>query len=79
MVDFIIAVGLILLLLIGWIFIQQLSRHYAQQHPQFGPPREEGSGCGKSCLCSNGNCKNKQQSLNNAQAHSNIKSEGSHS
>lgn len=79
MIDFIVAIGAILLLLSGWIFIQQLSRRYAHKHPQFGPAREEGNGCGTSCLCSKGSCKNKQPMPRNTQTHDNIKSGESHS
>jgi hypothetical protein len=60
MVDFIIAMGAILLLLSGWILVQQMSRQFALRHPEFGPAKEEGGGCGKSCMCSNGSCKNRQ-------------------
>ena len=56
MVDFIIASVGIGLLLIGWLAVQQLARYYAARHPEFGPAREEGSGCGKSCLCASGSC-----------------------
>ncbi len=56
MVDFIIASVSIGLLLIGWLAVQQLARYYAARHPEFGPAREEGSGCGKSCLCAGGSC-----------------------
>jgi len=61
MVDFIIAIGFILVLLTGWIAIQQLARRFAARHPEFGPAREEGSGCGKSCMCSSGSCSKKVQ------------------
>lgn len=56
MVDFIIASIAILVLLSGWLFVQQLARRYAARHPEFGPAREEGSGCGKSCMCAGGSC-----------------------
>lgn len=64
MVDFILAITFILLLLSGWIFTQYLARWYAARHPEFGPAREEGSGCGKSCLCSGGSCKKQSHSNN---------------
>ena len=54
MVDFIIAMSAILLLLGGWILVQQKSRDFARRHPEFGPAREEGGGCGTSCMCSAG-------------------------
>lgn len=58
MVDFIIASVAILLLLFGWLLVQQLARRYAARHPEFGPAREEGSGCGRSCMCAGGSCEN---------------------
>lgn len=61
MVDFVIASVTILLLLAGWLFVQQLARRYAARHPEFGPAREEGSGCGKSCLCAGGSCDKRAQ------------------
>jgi hypothetical protein len=60
MADFIIAIGFIMALLSGWLLVQKLSRDFAIRHPEFGPPKEEGGGCGHSCLCSSsGSCKNK--------------------
>jgi len=49
----------IILCLLGiWIGVQHLSRVFAARHPEFGPAREEGSGCGSLlCLCRDkGNC-----------------------
>ena len=51
---YILAVLLILALLAGWIAVQQLARRFAHRHPEWGEPREEGSGCGLFCLCKNG-------------------------
>ena len=59
MVDFIIAIGGIFLALLGWIVVQDRARRFAARHPQFGPAKEEGSGCGKSCQCNGGSCTNK--------------------
>ncbi len=60
MVDLIIAISLVMAVLGGWIFVQKLARDYAARHPEFGPAKEEGSGCGKSCLCRNGRCVNRR-------------------
>lgn len=38
--------GLILFALLGWVRIQQLARDFAARHPEFGPAKEEGGGCG---------------------------------
>ena len=61
MADFVIASIAILLLLSGWLFVQHLARWYAARHPEFGPAREEGSGCGQSCLCAGGSCDKRAQ------------------
>lgn len=74
MVDFIIAITFILIALSGWIFVQYLARKFATRHPEFGPPKEEGGGCGKSCMCSNGNCKNRQKPAQSHQTNRIIKS-----
>ena len=50
--NFLIACVLILSLLAGWVGVQHLARLYAARHPEFGPAREEGGGCGGLfCLC----------------------------
>jgi hypothetical protein len=51
MTNYIIAMGGILLLLLGWVAVQRLARLFAARHPEFGPVREDGGGCGGSCLC----------------------------
>lgn len=69
MVDFIIAMAAILLLLGGWILVQQKSREFARRHPEYGPAREEGGGCGTSCLCSKGGSCSKRTPAQNQQQH----------
>ena len=50
----IIAILIILAMLAGWITVQHLARCFAARHPEFGPAREEGEGCGALlCLCKN--------------------------
>jgi hypothetical protein len=57
-----VAAGLILLMLLGWIAVQHAARSYAARHPEFGPAKEEGGGCGSGCSCSaGGQCTNKQK------------------
>lgn len=47
-----IAILIIFGLLVGWIGVQHLARAYATRHPEFGPVREDGEGCGGLfCLC----------------------------
>ncbi len=53
--NYLIAVGAILLMLVGWIAVQQVTRLYSMRHPEFGPHREEGGGCGGgNCKCKGG-------------------------
>ncbi|MCU7904578.1 MAG: chemotaxis protein [Candidatus Thiodiazotropha sp. (ex Epidulcina cf. delphinae)] len=56
MIDYLIAITIIPMLLLGWLIVQSIARRFAKLHPESGPPREEGSGCGKSCPCSGGSC-----------------------
>jgi len=46
MLTYLITIGLIFVLLTGWIVVQQAAKIYARRHPEFGPCREEGTGCG---------------------------------
>ena len=69
MVDFIIAITLVMAVLGGWIVVQKLARDFAARHPEFGPAREEGSSCGKGCLCRNGQCVKRQQAQHKTNNH----------
>ena len=55
LLDLGLAAGLILLVLLGWIAVQQRARDFAARHPEFGPAKEEGGGCG-GCACGSGPC-----------------------
>lgn len=62
LLKYLIAIVAVAGLLAGWLTVQHLARGYARRHPEFGPAREEGAGCGSSCLCSaRGSCSRKQQ------------------
>ncbi|MGB0743579.1 MAG: chemotaxis protein [Opitutales bacterium] len=42
-----------------WVLVQHLGRAFALRHPEFGPPKEEGAGCGmcgKTCKFSKQGC-----------------------
>jgi hypothetical protein len=57
MIRFFIASFLIFALLLGWVAVQYLYRAFSQRHPELGPAREEGLGCGLFCGCfKQGNC-----------------------
>lgn len=65
MANYLIAVGGILLVLLGWVWVQYLAREFARRHPQFGPAREEGGGCGRDCSCSSqAHCTRRQEAHN---------------
>ena len=63
MLDYLLAFGMILIMMLGWIRVQQAARRIAQRYPQFGPAKEEGSGCGNSCCCKGGRCERKNSEL----------------
>ncbi len=52
--NYLLAIGLLLILLLGWIVVQQTYKLFARRHPELGPFRKEGGACG-SC-CSDGAC-----------------------
>jgi len=57
MLDYFLAPGLILLVLVGWIAVQRLALRFAERHPELGAARREGEGCGTSCSCkASGTC-----------------------
>ena len=59
MTQYLIAMLLVPALLIGWLLVQQIARNFAKSHPELGPYREEGGGCGKSCGCKGNSCQRK--------------------
>jgi len=56
MLRYLLAAMIVLLLLLVWLGVQRLARQYARRHPEFGPAREEGAGCG-GCGCRPGKCR----------------------
>jgi hypothetical protein len=56
LMNYIIAMTIIPLLLLGWLVIQSITRRFSKLHPDMGPHKEEGMGCGKSCQCSGNSC-----------------------
>lgn len=61
--NYLIAMTVFPLLAFAWVGVQFLARAYAARHPEFGPAREEGGGCGGSCLCSGqGQCQQNSSS-----------------
>lgn len=62
MLEYLLAIGLIFIALVSWLKVQETARRFAAQHPEFGPAREEGGGCGgSSCSCSQGQCSSKHE------------------
>ncbi|MCK5831681.1 MAG: hypothetical protein KAH20_15405 [Methylococcales bacterium] len=56
MLNLLITIVIIFTLLLAWVLIQQAARKYAANHPELGPVKEEGLGCGKTCGCKKGSC-----------------------
>jgi hypothetical protein len=52
---YLITIGLVLGMLLGWVVVEQLANSLLNRHPEFGPPRKLGcGGCGNHC---EGHCK----------------------
>ena len=51
MLKYFIAMLIVPSLLLGWLIMQHIGRHFAKAHPELGRYREEGGGCGKNCGC----------------------------
>ncbi len=43
---YLLAIGLILLLMLGGLWVERAYRLFARRHPDLGPFRQEGGGCG---------------------------------
>ncbi len=51
MIDYLLAVLIILLSLLGWVMVQHWSRVFAARHPELGPARDESESSCAGCLC----------------------------
>ncbi len=58
LIRYFIAMFFMLAILFIWLMVQKLSRKFAAEHPEFGPAREEGGGCGGGGKCNCGSIKN---------------------
>ena len=47
--NWLLTVGALFALILGWVGVQALARRTAAQHPEAGPYREAGGGCGGGC------------------------------
>lgn len=54
MSTYLLTIGLILILLLAWVTVQQFYRLFARRHPELGPFRDENGGCG--CCAAKGSC-----------------------
>lgn len=61
MVEFVMTSVLIFAVMVGWLYVQDLYRRFAQRNPGLGPFRGE-AGCGGGCSCSQGSCTTKTKS-----------------
>lgn len=59
LIRYFIAMFFMLGVLFLWFLVQKYARHFATEHPEFGPAREEGGGgCGGGGKCNCGSIKN---------------------
>lgn len=58
LIRYFVAMFFMLGVLFLWIMVQKYSRRFASEHPEFGPAREEGGGCGGGGKCNCGSIKN---------------------
>ncbi|MFZ5485264.1 MAG: hypothetical protein ACOZB0_13645 [Pseudomonadota bacterium] len=54
MITYLVTIGLILILLLAWVTVQQCYRLFARRNPELGPFRAENGGCG--CCAAKGSC-----------------------
>ena len=55
MVEFVLTSVVIFAVMVGWLYVQDLYRRFAQRYPELGPFRRQG-GCDGSCSCRQGSC-----------------------
>lgn len=61
MVKVMLASAVILVILVGWLYVEEIYRRFAKQHPELGPYRDKNGGCGGGdCACHTGSCRAKQ-------------------
>jgi len=53
-IKIILSVLIVFGMLAGWVAVQYLARRFAARHPELGPAREEGEGCGFLCHSKDG-------------------------
>ena len=46
MSTYLVTIGLLLILLLGWVAVQRVYQWFARRHPELGPFRDEGASCG---------------------------------
>jgi hypothetical protein len=58
MATYLLAIGIILVILLGWVAVQQVARLFFHRHPEFGSYREKVGCCGShgSHGCGGENC-----------------------
>ncbi len=59
MQTYLVTIAILLALLLGGIAVERVYRRFANRHPELGPFRKEGGGCGGCCsggACGGGAC-----------------------
>ncbi len=46
---YLLAVGIVLIVMVGWVAVQQIARLFAARHPEFGAYSERAGGCCGGC------------------------------
>ncbi len=53
---YLLAIGVILLVMLGWVMVQHMTRDFAARHPELGAYREAFGGC-DGCGCGATGCR----------------------
>jgi hypothetical protein len=57
MLRFLVAAAIILVVLVGWLYVEELYRRFARANPELGPFRSGDAGCSGRCgSCNGGSC-----------------------
>jgi hypothetical protein len=50
---YLLSIGIILAIMLGWVAVERMAQRFALKHPELGPYRERAGGCG-GCGCADG-------------------------
>jgi hypothetical protein len=61
---YLLTIGLILLIMLAGMLVDRVYKGFARRHPELGPFRREGGGCGGHCgssACGGGGCETRNE------------------